>query len=497
MRQPHPPVRAALIALGMTLVLACAPNTDLTVAPPPQPTQSAVVIPPPREDGRLPPGVQPTRYRLALDIDPGSDGFTGEVGITIDLDAATSAIVLHAAELSITRAEVVVGDSVLTAETSRRRASGATTNEEELVVVTSAELPAGSVELRLSFAGTLSEALVGMYRVEDGGEDYVFTQLEPSDARRVFPCFDDPIFKVPFDVSVTAPADDRVFANTPELSAEPDGERITHTFATTKPLPTYLVALAMGPLDVLEGPQTPVPLRLITARGKSQSGKLALATAAAQLPLLGNWFGHPYPYAKLDLVAVPNFGPGAMENAGLVTFREELLLVDGGSAMSRRDMVMTMAHELSHQWFGNLVTMKWWDDLWLNEGFASYLETVIADEQEPETRAELDLLSLSGWVMDLDALQSSRRVRQPVSNTYQAWQAFDGITYVKGASVIRMLHDWLGDEPFRHGIRNYVERHAFGNASAADVFASLSATSGHDVAKVASTFLDQPGVPLV
>ena len=216
------------------------------------------------------------------------------------------------------------------------------------------------------------------------------------------------------------------------------------------------------------------------------------------MKIFEDYFGSPYPYAKLDLVAVPNFSAGAMENAGLVTFREELLLVDDkGSAKSRRDMAMIMAHELAHMWFGNLVTMNWWDDLWLNEGFATYAEAMIVDMWKPDMRAGLELLSWQGWVMGLDALESARAVRNPVANTYEAQDAFDGITYVKGASVIKMIHRWLGEDVFKSSVQSYLRSHAWGNATATDLFAALSENVEQDVAAVASTFLDQGGVPLV
>lgn len=456
-------------------------------------------MPPARSDGRLPAGVEPLRYDLSLDIDPSASSFRGEVSIDVRIATSMPAIVLHGRDLSIERAEIIVDGRATSVEVSRRKAAGATDQEEELVLVPPAPLEAGDVEVQISYQAPLGESLRGVYRVDDGGERYVFTQLEPSDARRVFPSFDDPIYKVPFDLKLTVPEGHQAFANSPAVSDDErtDG-RHRVTFATTAKMPTYLLAFAIGPFEVLEGPKAPVPLRVIAPPGRAKLGQAALDMAAEHLKLMGAYFGTPYPYAKLDLVAVPNFGPGAMENAGLITFREELLLLgDGASAKARRDVASVIAHELAHQWFGNLVTMKWWDDLWLNEGFATYMESEIVDRWEPETRSDLELLAFAGRVMSLDALPSARRVRQPVANTYQAEEAFDGITYIKGASVLKMLHRWMGDEAFRTGVKAYLQKHAESNASADDLFAALGEASGKDVASVAGTFVDQTGVPLV
>jgi cytosol alanyl aminopeptidase len=488
-------------AAAVVICIGCPAGGDLVMAPPTKVHSSfRVDIPPPRDDGRLPAGVEPRGYRLDLALDPRADRFEGEALIGVTVAAPTSAIVLHGAGLEIDRAQVVVGERRIRAEPSYRKAAGATQQEEELVLVTSSEVPAGEAKIHLFYRGPLGTALRGIYRAEDGDAAYLFTQFEPSDARRMFPCFDDPAFKVPFEIAVTAPADDGVFANTPETEAsELSDGRVRHVFAKSKPMPTYLVALAVGPFEVLEGPQAPVPLRVVAGRGKARLGKSALEMAQAQLAILGDYFGQPYPYEKLDLVAVPNFGPGAMENAGLVTFREELLLLDDktASTKARRDVAQILAHELAHQWFGNLVTMKWWDDLWLNEGFATFMEEHVVSRHQPQLGVDLEALSLTGWVMDFDALPSARQVRQPVRNTYEAEEAFDGITYVKGASVIRMLERWLGEEPFRDGVRQYLAQHRWGSATAEDMFTALSRTSNRDVGAVATTFLDQPGVPLV
>jgi alanyl aminopeptidase len=495
-------LRRLVSALPFGLLLACTPSGDLTVPPPLSvPSIFKVEIPGPLDSGRLPDWVQPSRYSLRLDIDPQADRFNGDVVIDVTVARPTGAFVLHGAQLQVTRAEVVAGEQRIRAEADFRPAAGASGEAEELVLIAASEVPAGEVKLHLEYSAPLDDKLRGIYRVVVDEQAYVFTQLEPSDARRLFPCFDDPKYKVPLALEVTVPKGNLAFANTPEASRRPasDGQGTVFTFAPTKPMATYLVALAIGPLEVREGPSEPVPIRLIATPGKTQLGDLALAAAPEQLAIMAQYFGSPYPYRKLDLVAVPNFGPGAMENVGLITFREELLLLDPtrASAKARRDLALALAHELSHMWLGNLVTMTWWDDLWLNEGITTYLEGVFVDRWRPTMKAGLEALSHTGWVMAVDALESARAVRQPVSNTYQAAETFDVITYVKGASIIKMLHRWLGDDAFREGLKSYVSDHAWGNATSADLFRALGSASGRDVAAVASTFLDQPGVPLV
>lgn len=490
------------LLFAFALSLSCNAHQDLTVPPPTKVHASfKVPIPPSLDSGRLSDWVRPRGYRLALKIDPTASTFAGEVFIDVTLARRTNAIVLHGSGLTVRRAEVISRQRQVRAEATTRKSAGAKERAEELVLVTASPIDAGEATLHIEYTAPLTETLSGIYRAKEGEESYVFTQFEPSDARRMLPCFDDPIHKVAFDVEVTVPSGNLVFANTKELERveEPNGAGTTFRFATSEPMPTYLLALAIGKFEVREGQQKPVPIRLITVKGKSHLGDLALRASAEHLEILGKFFDRVYPYSKLDLVAVPNFGPGAMENAGLVTFREELLLVDEktASAKAKRDLAMVVAHELAHHWFGNLVTMKWWDDLWLNEGFATYLETLVVDEWRPDMAANLEMLSLTGWVMDLDALESARAVRQPVSNTYQAAEAFDGITYVKGASVIAMLHSWLGDSAFKAGVRTYIKRHAWGGGTASDMFAALAEASKEDVAQVASSFLDKPGVPMV
>jgi aminopeptidase N len=497
-----PPHRRA--RLGVLLVVAaaaCSGSNDLTIAPTHAgATEAEVPIPPPLDDGRLPSLAKPTRYTLAFDIDPKEARFTGHAVISAEVAQPTQVLVLHARELSITEASVVEAGTELPAKSLVRPSAPGIGAPDELVL-TLARPVVGSVQIDLRFGAAFSPELAGAYRIESGGESYVFTQFEPMDARRAFPCFDEPGFKVPFDISITTPAQNLAVANSVELSRAPsaDGRKITYRFASTKPLPTYLVAFAVGPLEVREGKGTKIPLRVVTTKGKSALGEAALEAARAHVDILEKYFDHPYPYDKLDLVAVPDFAAGAMENAGFITFREELILLDPkkASASSERNMALTVAHELSHHWFGDLVTMGWWDDLWLNEGFATWMENKVVDAWRPDMGSGTSALAWRAEAMQLDTRSSARPVRRPVASVSDAEEAFDGIVYDKGAAVLAMLESWLGPEKFQAGVRQYLRAHAHGSASSSDLFQALSEASGKDVPSVASTFLDQPGVPLV
>jgi alanyl aminopeptidase len=457
--------------------------------------------PPPRADGRLPPGVTPKSYRLELTVDPAQREFFGRARIAVRLEQPTRALVLHGRDLTVHTAALRGSAGTLWAKARSRPAAGSKGIAEELVLVLERSAPAGDAEIDVEYRAPFSEGLRGLYRVKDGDRWFAFTQFEPNDARRAFPAFDEPAFKVPMELAVTVPNDLRAFANTPVARrlAHSQSGLITFEFAASPPLATYLVALAVGPLEALEGPREPVPIGLVTVPGKTRLGALALDEARVDLSTLSEYFDEPYPYAKLDLVAVPEFAAGAMENPGLVTFREELLLLDPAQASggARRALAGVVAHELAHMWFGNLVTMYWWDDLWLNEAFATWMAAKVVDRHHPAYAAGLEALARKSAVMSVDALSSARKVRQPVRSTSEALEAFDGITYVKGMSILAMVESWIGQDAFQRALRSYIKRHRFANARARDLFVALSEASGHDVAAVLDGFVDQTGVPLL
>jgi len=464
--------------------------------PPPPPTASAEPPPAAREDGRLPALALPERYALTLAVDPDQERFQGEVKILLFLASQTPYLVMHGRDLHVTEVVARAGT-----ETFRGTATARVAHEglvpEELVLGWDRPLPQGTVTLEIAYDAPFADSLTGLYRVKEGGRNYAFTEFEATDARRAFPCFDEPGWKTPWDVTIKIPKGMLAFANAPEIGHEDVGASTIVRFATTLPLPSYLVAFAVGDFDVREGPRTPVPIRLIATKGKGALGDVALEATAALTQKLSEYFALPYPYAKLDVVAVPDFDAGAMENAGLITFRDELLLIDPKRATvrARRALEATIAHELAHQWFGDLVTMRWWNDLWLNEGFATWAEAKILDTWKPAYQTRLQQMAGFSDVMDTDALPSARAIRQPVASTSEAMEAFDDITYEKGAAVLTMLEHAVGDGAFQSGVRTYLQDHAWRTATADDLMRALGTASGKDVSAMAASFLDRPGVP--
>ena len=496
-------------AVIFTLLSGCARPPAPALAPPPRsaPSLGAAAalpadLPPPRADGRLPSDVRPTRYALDLTIDPAQPTFSGRARIAVTVAHPTRAIVMHGRGMTIDRARLIAAGRTLNAQATLRMAALSKGQPEELVLTFDQPVPSGDAEIQIDYRAPFADGLRGVYRVEAGGDSYAYTQFEPNDARRAFPGFDEPGNKTPFDLSLTVPAGATAFANTRESQhhQNSDGRTVTFAFETSPPLPTYLVAFAVGPFDVLDGPQTPTRVRLVSIKGKASLGATSVAAAAEHLALLGKYFDRAYPYSKLDVAAVPNFGAGAMENAGFVTFREELLLLDPARASmnARRAMASVMAHELAHQWFGDLVTMVWWNDLWLNEAFASWMSDKIVDEWRPKTRARVHAVASKAGVMAEDALSSVRRIRNPVRSTGEAEESFDAITYSKGRAVLSMTEAWVGEDAFRDGLRSYIKDHAWGNATSDDLFAALAqASGGRPVAAVMDSFTSQTGVPQV
>jgi cytosol alanyl aminopeptidase len=471
-------------------------------------------LPPPRQDGRLPATVTPRSYRIALAIDPTKPRFSGTTTLEVEVPRPTSYVVLHARDIAVSRVVAHAGALEVAATATPRLATGDAVPQ-ELVLTFARPLPAGIASIEIAYDAPFASDLAGLYRVEEQGRWYAYTQFESTDARRAFPCFDEPGFKTPYDVTITAPAGLTALANSPETSIPAAAQNaggsaagkaataadalVVHTFATSPPLPSYLVAFAVGDFDIAEGRKEPFPIRVVTTKGRAPLAALALDVAAALIDRLSEYFDTRYPYAKLDLVAVPDFAAGAMENPGLVTFRDVLLLVDPRHATTsaRRAQAEVIAHEFAHQWFGDLVTMKWWNDIWLNEGFATWAEAKIVDQWKPNFGATIAQIAGVEHVMDTDALKSARAVREPVRSTSEAEEAFDGITYQKGAAVLRMIEGWLGPDVFQRGIQRYIHENAWKNASADDLFKALDYVSTQNVEQLASGFLDQPGVPQV
>ena len=452
-------------------------------------------------EGQLPDVVEPLEYRIRLRIDPRRARFSGQAEVRIRLRQRTKRIVFHADDMAIRSAHVVLasGDKVRARITSQTPAKGVV----ERVAHVSQWLGPGDVTLLFRYDAPFNTKLGGLYRakVRVGGTQkwFAYTQFEAADARKAFPCFDEPRWKVPYEVTLEIPSEMRAFANSPERQRRTRNGWTTVGFARTKPLPTYLVAFVVGDFEYRKHASSSLTLGGVVVRGKGDQVERSLAIAAEQLQLLEGYFGVPYPYSKLDLVGVVDFGAGAMENAGLITFREEALLHDekNTSLAAMKRISGTIAHELAHQWFGNLVTMAWWDDLWLNEAFATWMGTKIVQRWRPGYEAQRGLLQWRNSVFDTDALAASKPVRQPVRTVAEAEQAFNPLTYGKGATVLGMIENWTGAQRFRDGIRKYIRRHRWGNARARDLFAALEEATAKPVGSVARSFVDRSGVPMV
>src|SRR6184192_1523585 len=443
---------------------------------------------------RLSPDVRPHEYDIHLEPDLDAGRFRGEVRIAVALDRARREVVLHAAELKVERAAASLdGDEVA----ARVHADAA---DQTVTLRFPRALPAGEVRLVLGFAGRLNQHLRGLYAASANGRHYAFSQCEAADARRIFPCFDEPAFKARFRLAVTVPRGLRAVSNSPiEREEDAPGGRVVH-FAPTPPLSTYLFALAVGALEAsAERLLGTVPIRIWHVPGKGHLTELGLEAAAEALRRLEDYFDIPYPYGKLDLVAVPDFEAGAMENAGAVFFRETLLLLDPAtvSLNEHKRAGEVIAHELAHMWYGDLVTMAWWDDLWLNEAFATWMAYRVVDDWRPEWRLWQGFEHDRAGALALDALANTHPIYGEVRSVAEATQNFDAITYEKGAAVVRMLEHFLGAEKFRDGVRLYMQRHREGNAVAADLWHALEAASGREVARVAQAWIEKAGFPLV
>ncbi|MDF1561871.1 MAG: M1 family metallopeptidase [Deltaproteobacteria bacterium] len=452
---------------------------------------------------RLPATAAPTRYTIEWRIDPAKTEFSGRVEIDLELTGATEHLRFHAEGMKLRAPHFLVDASVEPSGRIEARLQAVPAAEgrpvDQWLALPARPLPAGAATLVLDFEAPFDTRLTGLYRVEREGQAHVYTQLEPAYARKAFPCLDEPGFKTPFAITVISPAGLEIHSNAPVERVEAQGEVQRVVFRETPPLPTYLVALVVGELETVRTSVGELPLTGLAAKGKGARLKEALATHAELLPRLEAYFGIAYPYAKLDLAALLEFAAGAMENAGLIVYREELLLSDPESrSLGAEERIGSVAaHELAHQWFGNLVTMAWWDDLWLNEAFATWMAAKIVDGWRPEYEQGLDLLAGRNQVFHSDSLAAARAVRQPVQSVAEAEAAFDGLTYVKGGSILSMLEAWLGPELFQAGIQRYLQEHAWRTATADDLFAALEAVSEEPVERVARSFLDRPGVPLL
>ncbi len=450
---------------------------------------------------RLPPEVRPKRYELTLRSDVLEETFSGRVEIEIEVASPTNEIVLNAVELDISDAKVrsvegnfIPGTVELLEELERVR------------IALPSILDTGEYRLILEFSGKLSNKLRGFYRSKftlDGTEHYIATtQFEATDARRAFPCFDEPDMKAVFSITLIVKDGLTVVSNTEIVSTKelPDGWKEVR-FADTIPMSTYLVAFVIGPLEVSQPAYSgDIPVRIVHAPSKGEFISFALEIATFSLQFFSDYFAMGYPANKLDLIALPDFAFGAMENLGAVTFRETLLLVDPeDAARSELERVAEVAsHEIAHMWFGDTVTMRWWNGIWLNEAFATFMELLCVDAFRPEWRT-WERFSLSREAaLQTDGLDHTRPIEFPVRSPDEAQGMFDVLTYEKGASVLRMLERYLGAEQFREGIRGYLQKHKFANTETSDLWDALEAACpDQPVRRIMDTWIFQGGYPLI
>jgi len=456
--------------------------------------------PVPQAANRLPPGVRPRRYELLIAPDLDACTYAGEVVITLDLAEPTTTVVLHAKDLDVSLVELSQ-DGRPVAATMQVGAEA-----ERIVITAATALRPGDARLELQFDGKISSGLLGFYRstyVDDGGHEHVLatTQFEAPHARSAFPCFDEPEFKAIFAVTLVVADGLLALSNGPELDREklPDG-KVRLRFGETIPMSTYLVAWVVGPLALTEPVDAGgVAVRVAHRRGREHLTKFALDIGAFAITFFADYYGIPYPGEKCDLVALPDFSFGAMENLGCVTFRETRLLLDPEQVTldELTAAALTIVHEIAHMWFGDLVTMKWWNGIWLNEAFATFMEHLGVDAYAPQWKTWVDFALGRAAALDVDALSTTRTVEYEVVTPADADGMFDTLTYQKGGSCLRMLERWLGAEAFRAGVHHYLDRYQLGNTETTDLWDALETATGKPVRRIMDSWIFQPGFPIL
>lgn len=438
--------------------------------------------------------MRPVRYDVHLRADPAKKPFSGEVQIALKFAKQTKSIVLHGKGLTITTAQVLQKRATIKAK-ARNNAK-----DETITLSLASAVAKGNATLVVAYKGNVAEGMAGLYLSKDGKEVCLATQCEATDARQFIPCFDEPEYKASFAWTVTAPKKHRVLTNGAPVARKVKGNIATSTFQPTAPMASYLVACVIGEFAGTKTVKAKgTPFAVWALGGKQNLGNHGRDLAAKMLPWYEDYFGQPYAYGKYDQVAVPSFAFGAMENAGLVTFRPSLLLVDPDAASwgDRRDVALVVAHEFAHMWFGDLVTMAWWDDLWLNEAFAEWMAHKICDAQHPDLDVWNRFRSRAAGALATDTLESTHAIYHPIKSPAEAAEMFDAITYGKGSATMRMVEAYLGETAFRKGLRTYMREFKFGNAKGADLWRHLGTASNQDVAAIMKDWVRQPGHPVV
>jgi len=436
--------------------------------------------------------VLPLSQDIALDIDAARDGYTGKVAIELDVRMYTDTIRFHAGEMDLESVVLDGPDNSIPLDC-------AIGNKGLVTARAPALLKPGRYILKIEFAKEFNRKGVAIYKTEYAGAAYVFTQFEPEFAREAFPCWDDPGFKIKWRMTLKVPKDHLAVSNTPPQRVTMSPGSKTVRFMRTRPMPSYLLAVAAGPMETVSVEGMSVPGRIITARGQKHLAEMARRISPPLLKTLEDYFECPYPYGKLDQIAVPEFNFGAMENAGAITYRDSILLKDPGtaSASQRSRQARIVAHEMAHMWFGNLVTPKWWDDLWLNESFASWMALKVVRKVHPEFDLANSDIGSRERAMGADSVASTRPIRREVRASENMSKLFNAIAYSKGMAILTMVEDWLGEESFRKGMVHYMNQHRWGNADAFDLAADLARVDDSDINAIMKDFITLPGVPLV
>ncbi|WP_194792974.1 M1 family metallopeptidase [Caenimonas koreensis] len=470
---------AALAALALSL-----PALALAAAPQPPVMQ-------------LGDDVKPLAYALDVTVVPDKPGITGRVDIDVDLAKPLSFFWINGSDLEIRQATLTSGRAKFVAKAIRG-------GKDFIGLQFGKTIPAGPARLSIAYAARFSlNETRGAFKQKERGEWYAYTQFEAVDARRAFPSFDEPRWKTPWTLTMNVRREHVAVTNNPvESEKDIEGGMKQVRFKTTPPLPTYLVAFAAGPFDVVDGGTAGInktPLRYIVPKGRASQTRYAKETTPKLVELLEEYFGRPYPYAKFDSVAIPiTIAFGAMENPGMITYQSGLLTATPERENDRFKQYYTSigAHEIAHQWFGDLVTMKWWDDVWLNESFATWMARKVVGQYRPEWDVVSFRQRERNEAMGTDRLSSTRQIRQPVRTRDDLGNAFDRITYDKGGAILTMFEQHVGQEKFRDGVRAYLNKHAWGNASAEDFFAAIG-QSDPVVAQGFASFVLQPGLPVI
>jgi alanyl aminopeptidase len=442
---------------------------------------------------RLDRGAMPTEQSVDLTLDPEKADYSGTVTIALDVTQATDVLRFHARSLTVDEASLK-GSSATIQPTAIEKVG-----MDQARLKFAKPIAPGKYTLTMKFHNAYNVRAVSLYKVVTGGRAYLFTQFEDTEAREAFPCWDEPSFKIPWHMTLRVPAGDLAVSNTPVTSEKTAGGTKTVVFDGTKPLPSYLIAIAVGPFETVPITGMGVPGRVVTVQGASRMAADAASAAGPLLKALERYFGRPYPYAKLDLIAAPEFLYGAMENAGAIVFADRALLLDPEIASSdqRNRMHGTLAHEMALMWFGDLVTMKWWDDLWLNESFATWMSNKVMDEVFPDEREGVGALFSVQRAFTTDSRPSTRAMRGKIVGNTSLQETANELTYNKGCAVLTMFESWVGPDKFRAGVLDYIQAHQWSNAEGRDLWLAIGKRSGEDIDAAMASFLDQPGVPLV